>query len=56
MENKSGKREIEIVPGNGNLDISPVEDHINTIRNNKKPNKENIVIPHEKKEKEEKNS
>ena len=41
------KRNIEIVPGNGNIEISPAEDHINDIvdNNNKKPKKVDIVIP-----------
>ena len=38
------KRHIEIVPGNGDLNISPAEDHINDIVEKKeKPKKEDIV-------------
>ena len=34
-----GKRNIQIVPGDGNIEISPAEDHINDIVDNdrKKP-------------------
>ena len=40
------KRHIEIVPGNGDINISPAEDHINDIVEKKeKPKKEDIVIP-----------
>ena len=46
MENK----EIEIVPGDGNIDISPAEDSINEIPKTKKPKKEDIVIPKTKKD------
>ncbi len=46
-----GKRNIEIVPGDGNIQISPAEDHINDIidSENKKPKKEDIVVPVPKK-------
>ena len=49
----SEKKEIEIVKGDGkNLNISPVEDHINDLVNKKKKNnKKNIVIPEVKKNK-----
>ena len=51
------KKEIKIVSGNGsNLDISPVYEHISTVKpqgSDKKP--KNIVIPKEK-NKDEKNS
>ena len=41
-----GQKEIEIVPGDGNLNISPAEDHINEIvGNSKKAKKGEIVIP-----------
>ncbi len=40
------KKEIEIVPGDGKIDISPAEDHIgDLVGNSKKPKKEEIVIP-----------
>ena len=45
------KKDIEIVPGNGNIEISPAEDHISDlVGNSKKPKKEEIVIPEPKKE------
>ncbi len=40
-----GKKDIEIVPGDGNINISPAEDHINDLVGGKKPKKEDIVIP-----------
>lgn len=47
------KRNIEIVPGDGDLNISSVEDHINDIVDKKeKPKKEDIVIPKTKNEEE----
>lgn len=40
------KKKIEIVPGDGNINISPAEDNINDMnKTNKKPKKEDIVIP-----------
>ena len=47
-----GRKDIEIVPGDGKIDISPAEDHINDLISDKKPKKENIVIPDVKKKKE----
>jgi len=44
-----GKKKIEIVPGDGNIVISPAEDSINDLIKEKKP-KENIVIPEIKKD------
>lgn len=45
------KKHIEIVPGDGNINISPAEDHINDIvGNGKKPKKGEIVIPKPKNE------
>ncbi len=46
------KKEIEIVRGDGkDLNISPVEDHINDLVNKKKNiDKKKIVIPEIKKE------
>ena len=52
MENKeeNENKEVEIISGDGDLDISPVYTHLNI---GKKPaddaNKKNIVIPEEKK-------
>lgn len=44
------KRDIEIVNGDGNIEISPAQDNItDLVGNNKKPKKEEIVIPHPKK-------
>ena len=50
------KKEIEIIQGDGKgLDISPVEDHINDLVNKKKKiDKNNIIIPDPKKDKEKK--
>lgn len=45
-----GKKNIEIIPGDGKIDISPAEDHINDMIGSKKPKKEEIVIPKPKKE------
>ena len=39
-----GKKDIEIVPGDGNIDISPAEDNINEIVK-EKPKKDEIIIP-----------
>ncbi len=48
------KKDIEIVPGDGNIDISPAEDHISDlVGNSKKPKKEDIVIPQPTKKDEE---
>ncbi len=48
------KKEIEIIQGDGSeLNISPVEDHINDLVNKKKKiDKNNIIIPDPKKDKE----
>lgn len=40
-----GKREIEIVPGDGNLEISPAQDNVSEKIISRKPKKENIIIP-----------
>ena len=48
-EIKLEKKEIEIVNGDGNLDISPVYDHIDIERPDKDKEKKQIVIPEEKK-------
>ena len=47
------KKEIEIIQGDGSeLNISPVEDHINDLVNKKKKiDKNNIVIPEIKEKK-----
>ncbi len=39
------KREIEIVPGDGNLEISPAQDNVSEKIINRKPKKEDIIIP-----------
>ena len=39
------KREIDIVPGDGNLEISPAQDHVSEKIINRKPKKEDIIIP-----------
>lgn len=43
------RKEIEIVPGDGNINISPAQDNINNLIRSKKPKKEDIVIPQPKK-------
>lgn len=43
------KKEIEVVTGNGDLDISPVYDHIDIQKPKEDTNKKDIVIPKEKK-------
>lgn len=44
------KKEIKIVSGDGDgLNISPVREHINIEKPPKKPNKDKIIIPEEKK-------
>ena len=48
---KEEKKEIEIVTGNGDLNISPVEDHVNSLVKKKKMNKDKLVIPHQEEEK-----
>lgn len=39
------KREIEIVPGDGKIEISPAQDNVSEKIINRKPKKENIIIP-----------
>lgn len=39
------RKEIEIVPGDGKIDISPAQDNVSEKINNKKPKKDDIVIP-----------
>lgn len=46
-ENKEKK--IEVITGNGDLDISPVYDHIDIQKPKDDKTKRNIVIPKEKK-------
>lgn len=44
------KKEIKIVSGDGDgLNISPVREHINIEKPQKKPNKDKIIIPEKKK-------
>ena len=52
---KEEKKEIEIVTGNGDLNISPVEDHVNSLVKKKKMNKDKLVIPHQEEEKRKEN-
>ena len=42
------KRKIEVVPGDGDLEISPVYEHIEIQKPKNDERKENIVIPEEK--------
>lgn len=48
MSDNKGKKKIEIVRGNGNLDISPVNSHLEVEKPKKKPEKEKIIIPEKK--------
>lgn len=51
---KMGK-EIEVVTGDGsNLNISPVEDHMNSLRPKKNAEKKQIIIPKSIKQKDDK--
>ncbi len=45
MDNK----DIEVVSGDGNLNISPVYDNIDIERPKEEKEKKNIIIPEEKK-------
>ena len=45
MDNKR----IEVIPGNGDLDISPVSDYIDIEKPKDEKEKKEIVIPKEKK-------
>ena len=47
-EEKIEKKEIEVITGDGNLDISPVYDHIDIEKPDEKGKKQ-IIIPEEKK-------
>ena len=53
MDNDN-KKEIEIISGKGDIEFSPVEDHVNSLIKKKKPNKDKIVIPHQEEEKKKK--
>lgn len=44
MENKNESKKIEIVNGNGDLDISPVREHLEVEKPKPKENRE-ILIP-----------
>lgn len=50
MENEDKK--FEIIPGDGNLDISPVYDHLNNSKPKCNDKPKNIVVPKSKDEKE----
>ncbi len=45
------KKKIEVIKGNGKLDISPVNTHLEVEKPKNKANKNNIIIPKEKKNK-----
>ncbi len=50
LENNLEKKKIKIVSGDGDgLNISPVREHIDIEKPNKKPDKDKIIIPEEKK-------
>ncbi len=44
------EEKIEIVPGDGKINISPAQDNLTERTNKKKPRKEEIVIPKIKQE------
>ena len=48
MSNEKNKK-IEIVKGNGKLDISPVKSHLDVEKPKNKTDKSKIIIPKEKK-------
>lgn len=48
MSNEKNKK-IEIVKGNGKLNISPVESHLDVEKPKNKTDKSKIIIPKEKK-------
>jgi len=48
MANDKNKK-IEVIKGNGKLDISPVKNHLDVEKPKKKADKTNIIIPTEKK-------
>lgn len=50
MSNEKNKK-IKVVTGNGKLDISPVSSHLEIEKPKEKKNKEDIIIPKEKKNK-----
>lgn len=50
VKNHENKK-IEIVNGDGKIDISPVSSHLEIEKPKTKRNKENIIIPKEKKNK-----
>ncbi|HJJ05239.1 MAG TPA: hypothetical protein OIM45_05210 [Clostridiaceae bacterium] len=50
MSNEKNKK-IKVVTGDGKLDISPVSSHLEIEKPKEKKNKEDIIIPKEKKNK-----
>ncbi len=48
MANDKNKK-IEVIQGKGKLEISPVKSHLDVEKPKKKANKNNIIIPQEKK-------
>lgn len=57
MDNQEEPNEIEVVTGDdSNLEISNVYDHLNFDNVRKKPDKNSIVIPEVKKDKEKKSN
>lgn len=51
MSNENKNKKIKVVNGNGKIDISPVSSHLEIEKIKQKKNKENIIIPKEKKSK-----
>lgn len=45
---KEQNKKIEIIKGNGKIEISPVNSHLDVEKPKKNPTKNNIVIPKEK--------
>lgn len=48
-ENDEKKNKIKVVSGNGDLEISPVEKHLEVEKPHNSPEKDKIIIPSEKK-------
>ena len=46
---ESGNKKIKVVSGNGKMNISPVSSHLDIQKPKSHKNKENIIIPKEKK-------
>ena len=49
MSDKKGKKQIKVVSGNGKIDISPVKSHLDIEKPKAHKNRDEIIIPKEKK-------